>query len=339
MSEIEKTESGEKKFSFFKTAGQILGIFLLGFTIYMLFSTIMLVSLTRPSGEVKVPDFVGEHFSDIYNGLARLELKPELEFRESFEMDDGVVLSQKPEQDTIVRKGSTLRLVVTRNVFTVEVPQLVGMEMHMGINKLKNLHFKERAVSLRTGVISYIPMEDKAEGIIIAQNPRAEEKVSPFQRVNLLVSAGKTGENGVMPQLKDQSIDIAYELLAARGMKVVQNIVKTADPDKSGLVAGHTPAAGSAVKKDSTARLTVLYYPLQDHPYYASEKVTWAIPSGEGPGLYEALVEDMDSRRICFAQNMKGGDTIEFVFFRTGNARILFTKDKTQVGVTTIDVE
>jgi len=337
MTDINK--EGTQKFSILNSPGRVVLLIFLGFSVFLIISSLMLVVLTKQSGDVAVPAVTGKKFVDVYNSLVRSGIRPKVRFRDVYDMDEGLILSQYPESGRIVDEESILTLVVSRSALRLDVPNLVGVELPIAVNKLKNLHFHGRSVSLGVGVISYIPSERSSENIIIDQSPVAGEKVGPDKKINLLVSSGSAEMDRIMPGVAGQSIDLCYDLLAAKGLTVLQEIVETWNRDLSGKVVSHVPYKGAFIKKGAVARVRVYWYPLKEHPYSAYEKVAFLIPEGQKNGLYEAIIEDNWSKRIRFSRVMSPGQKIEFVFHRRGNAKITITCDKKQVRIMGIDVE
>jgi len=329
----------KQKFNYFGPTGKLVIIFFLGFSVYLLISTIMLIFLTKPTGEIKVPQVVGKNFTETYNSLIRRGLRPEIKFRDVYDIDNGIILSQYPESGHVAAEDSTLNLVVSRNDFRVDVPNLIGSNLPIAINKLKNLNSHGRSVSISSGVISYIPSEKTADNIVIGQSPRANQRIRPDQRVNFLVSSGKIKEGKRMPGITGQSIDLCYDLLAAKGLSIREEIVETWNIKNSGKVISHKPYKNQYLKGNETAVLKIYWYPMKEHPYMAYEKFEYSIPEGEKAGLYEALIEDDASKKIRFSRKMKPGQKIRFIFHRTGNARISIMRDKEVVRITGVNVE
>lgn len=336
---MKDTEKSSKRFSFLNGYGRVFLLYFAGFSLFLFISTIMMIILTRPSGEIKVPEVTGKKFSDVYNSLVRKGLKPEISFRDVYNLDNGIILKQYPESSSIVAGDSTIRLEISRSGYSIEVPNMVGKSLPIAINSLKNLHYHDRSFQVSPGVISYIPSEKTSDNIIIAHSPAAGERITPDRKVNLLVSSGKTKTDKRMPAIKGQSIDLCYDLLAARGVYIVEEIVKTWDKSKAGTVLSHTPGQRALLKEKSIVRLRVAWHPLKEHPYRAYEKVSFTIPAGKPAGLYEALVEDDAAKRIRFSRPMKAGQTIQFIFSRTGNAKITITADKKAVHAISISME
>lgn len=313
---------------YFKTIGRIALIFFIGFSIFLLFSSIILIFLTKPDAEIEIPHLVGKQYIEIHNSLVRKGLRPIIKFHDVFDLDNGLVLSQYPEAGNIVSEGSTLKLTVSRSALLIDVPNLTGIELPFALNKIKNLHIRDRSVTLPVGIISYIPSNTIAENVVIAQSPQKGEKVTLDRKINFLVSAGKKDVGAKMPDVTGQSIDLCTPMLMARGVVINQEVVATTERLQSGIIESQTPAKDADIKQGDVVTLRVKYYPMTDHPYYAYEKVDYIIPSDEKAGLYEAVVEDHRAKSLCFARQMSPGQKITFVFLRTGNARVSILADK-----------
>lgn len=328
-----------EKFRYWGQIGRIAVIFFIGFSLFLVVSTIILIFLTKPEREVVVPDVEGKQFIEVYSSLTRKNIIPDIKFRDIADIDDGTVLSQYPKKGKVVPVNSKIKLVVSRSRYSIEVPNLVGKELPLALNNLKNIHRHEKTLSLGTGIISFIPSDAIADNIVIDQSPLAGEKIRPERKINLLVSAGKAAPDAVMPNVTGQSIELCYDLLRARGLTVIQEIVPTNDIAASGLVIAQTPASGAAVAGGSACTLKVNWYPIDKHPYAAYEKVEYEIPHDEPAGVYEAYIEDARSKRIRYARKAGPKEKIVFVFRREGNAVITFRRGKKPIDDMDIDVD
>ncbi|HEY1406499.1 MAG TPA: PASTA domain-containing protein, partial [Spirochaetota bacterium] len=231
-----------------------------------------------------------------------------------------------------------IKLTVSRNNLTLDVPSLVGKELPIAKNMIRNLHIGERTVSLGVGVVSYIPSEKSAENIVLDQSPKAGEKVTPENKINILVSAGPATGEMKMPDVAGQSIDLCYDLLVAKGAIVSEEVVNATTAADSGKVLSQEPAKDAVITKGQVVKLKVAYYPTDEHFYNGYEKVVYQIPDDEKEGLYEAYIDDYNPKRIAFSQRCKPKQTIQFVFHRTGNARVSIMRDKKSMKVLRIEV-
>ena len=256
-----KGATRQENLRYFGTIGRIAAIFFIGFSLLLLVSTIILIILTKPEREVVVPDVEGKRFVEVYNNLVRKGIKPEISFKDIADLDDGLVLSQYPRKGKVVPENSHVKLVVSRSRYSLEVPSLVGKELPLALNNLKNIHRHDKTLSLGTGIISYIPSNTVADNIVLDQIPRAGETVSPDRNINLLVSSGTFAPDALMPAVTGQSIELCFDLLRAKGLSVNQEIVAVNDPNTSGLVVSQTPAKGTPVRKGDSCTVQVGWYP------------------------------------------------------------------------------
>lgn len=331
--------AGHSIWMFLKDNRMVFFLVFVFLTVFLFISTIVLVFLTKPEGEIKVPNVVGKQFVEVYNGLSRKGLNPQVKFYDAFDLDNGIILEQYPESGSIVSRGSRLKLTVSRSKVLVDVPTLTGIELPFALNKIKNLHVNNKSISLGVGIISYIPSDKDADNIVLDQSPRPGEKITPDRKINLLVSAGKAAPDTTMPAVEKQSIDLCLDLLLAKGLVVTQEIVNVGELGESGIIVSQTPAAATAVTPGTEVKLKVQHYTPKEPLYTAYEKMEYTISADEKEGLYEAYVDDSQSKRLCYSKKMKPGQKMDFVFRRTGNAKLIIMCDKKKVKVIGIDAD
>ncbi|TAL33959.1 MAG: PASTA domain-containing protein [Spirochaetes bacterium] len=329
----------EVRYTYFKSVGRMALIFFVGFTFFFFISSIVLLFLTRPDKEVKVPGVVGKQFNEVYNSLMRKGLKPEIKFRDIYEIDNGTVLEQDPEAGEIVYEGRRVVLVVSRSKLILDVPNLAGMELPFALNKLKNLHIHDRTLTIGAGVISYVPSDKTADNIVIDQSPKPGEKIMPDRRINLLVSAGRTEGDMKMPDVTGQSVNLCIDLLLSKGMQIDQEVVETGQPEKSGIIEAQNPAKAAEIKRGDVAKLKIAHFKRKEREYNAYERVEFTVPRTIKTGLLEAYVEDNATKRIAFSKVMEPGQKIDFVFFRSGDSRVSIVQDKKVIKVIKVDAD
>jgi beta-lactam-binding protein with PASTA domain len=330
-------ENKKVEFSYFQPIKALILIFLLGIAVYFFVSTITLFALVKPEGKVRVPNIVGKRFVEVSNTLSRKNLRTELKFIDVYDIEDGIILYQHPDSGEIVNEDDKLTLTLSRSKLFFFFSELIGSELLISINKLRNLHYQDKSISIGTGVISYIPSEKVTSNIVIDQSPKAGSKILPDVKVNLLVSTGDSGVDKKMPNIVDQSIDLCYDLLLAKGLIVKEEIVKTSDINKSGLVNSQSISPDKIIKDGDSVTVTVNFYQLSEHPYSSYEFIEYVIPSDQQSGLYEAYIEDDHSKRIRFSAALSSGQKIQFVFQRRGNAKIYINCDKKNIRVISIN--
>lgn len=308
------------------------------FFVFLLVATLMLVALTSPNKKVKVPSLIGKRFVSVYSTLAKSGITPEITFYDVHDVEDGIILNQSPQAGGIISEEDKISLIVSKNILEVEVPSLIGKSFTSAKNTLQSLHIGKKTVSLGVGVVSYIPSEKSADNIVLEQSPKPGEKISPNTKINLLVSSGSDDKDKMrMPRVTRQSIDLVFDLLLAKGVDVSQQIVETSRRN-NGRILSQKPFARQKIHRNERVRLKVGYSPSKERLYTGYERITYTIPESEKKGLYQAFIEDDSSKRIRFARNLKPEGKIDFIFFRTGNAKVRIERDKKVIKIFTLNV-
>lgn len=341
MTEKEKNEKAPEKqgFTIFGALWRIAAIFFVGFSIFLIFSAMMLQFLSTSGKDVKIPELTGRQFMDVYNQLVRKELIPDVTFKEIYDMNEGIILKQDPAPGRVVSADTKIRLTVSRSNILVKVPELTGSPYPIAMNKLKNLHVYDKPVSLPVGMVTWLPSDDIPRGMVMDQRPHSGKLVSPSHRVNMLVSSGPGEPDRRVPGVTGQSVELCIDLLLANGWFIDMDVVETRNPEQNGIIFRQTPGEDAALTEGGTVELGVYYYPSTERPYHAYEKVEITIPQHGESGVYEAYVSDDHSRRTVFYNKKDPGDKISFVFHRTGNARVTILRDKQSFRVQTINAD
>jgi beta-lactam-binding protein with PASTA domain/predicted Ser/Thr protein kinase len=195
--------------------------------------------------KVDVPDVTGESRDSAIAKLTRagLEYNPVEVFSSE---EPGKVIAQFPEPGTRVKKGSKVRINISRGVKPVTVPNVVGQPYDNAAGQLQAAHF---AVA-RKDVDSSQPKD-----VVIDQKPRGGEGLSRGGTVTLYVSKGP--KTSTIPDVTSQDEDSARQALERSGFTVdVQDEVVT-DPSQDGIVLTQDPPGGTEAKPGSTVTITV----------------------------------------------------------------------------------
>lgn len=126
---------------------------------------------------VQVPDFVGASYQRIENESTFKE-RFNINFVEEFssEVEAGYVISQDVEKGTMVEKGSTINIVVSKGVEYVDLPDLKGLPYNDVKQRLESLGFECKKVEksndgshIEGEVVSFVPEPGKqyAKGELI----------------------------------------------------------------------------------------------------------------------------------------------------------------------------
>ena len=198
-----------------------------------------------------VPNVVDELLSDAQEMLASEGLRYEVLYVNNEKVKVNTVFKQKPDPETVLRKGDSVMLSVSSGPAQLQMPDLVGMNMDEATALVKSMGFIPAYERVVNG--------DYALDTVVSQMPAAGDKVSRDSTVSLTVSGGKT----TVPSLKNLTIAEAEELLKQNGLKMgtVLNYVDTRKAKEHGTVSGQTPAANIDVMLDTEVSINLFRYP------------------------------------------------------------------------------
>ncbi|HEV8572471.1 MAG TPA: Stk1 family PASTA domain-containing Ser/Thr kinase [Actinomycetota bacterium] len=138
--------------------------------------TVKLV-VSRGKPPVEVPDLVGrteQEAGALVTG-AGLALRVTEEFSDT--VPRGRVISQDPKKGTVVRKGDTVTIVVSKGPRTFPMPDVVGMSKDAATAKLQGLGLRVRVVDL----------PGSSGQTVVGQQPQAGTTVESGQQVTIYV--------------------------------------------------------------------------------------------------------------------------------------------------------
>jgi beta-lactam-binding protein with PASTA domain len=207
--------------------------------------TTTVVVTTRPhvkgAKKVAVPRVVGLKEQEALSRLAEVGLRPKEVFKPT-QQPKNVVVSQKPQEATEVKKGSQVTLVIDSGAPKVTVPDLKGQKVADAVKKLDALGLD----SQQTQVTSTDPA-----GTVVDQAPPAGQKLAKGSAVTLSVSKAAPV---AVPNVVGQSQADATSALQGAGFKVS---VAAVPGTPNGQVTAQNPAAGSQAPKGSSVRINV----------------------------------------------------------------------------------
>ena len=204
-----------------------------------------------------VPYVNGLDIKDAEELLTREGLKYEEMYFNTDDVKVNVVMVQKPEADTVVRKGDTVMLSVSSGPSQLQMPDVQGMSMEDATALLKSYGFIPTCERVING--------DYAIDTVVSQTPAAYEKVNKDTPVTISISGGKT----TVPLLKNLSLAEAEELLKQNQLRInpVLTYVDTRNAKEHGKITGQSPAENLDVMLDSEVSLNVYRYPTDRADY------------------------------------------------------------------------
>lgn len=231
---------------------------------YFAYSKISAVS----AKETTVPSIVGMKQEDAKKAVEDKKLKFVLIGKEKSDKPEGTVLRTYPSEGTKVKVNSDVRVSISGGQDSLEVPNLVGVDLESAKDIIANS-------GLKLGSVSKSYSNTMAEGLIISQSPEQDSKASTDTKVSLVVSRGPEVKYTTVPDVSGKNIDEAASAIVNAGLKVSKTIVNTSDKSQDGKVASQSLEPSQQVKEGTTVNLS--YY-----KYKEAEKKD-ETPKNEGP--------------------------------------------------------
>jgi serine/threonine-protein kinase len=200
---------------------------------------------------VVVPDWIGLEQREAVASAARLSLGFEVaEMRH----DPGVavdrIVQQEPPGGTQVRRGRTIRVVVSLGGETLAVPSLIGQPARQAELALIRHGFTP---GWETRI-----HDDTAPGSqVIGVAPVAGSLSVPGERVHRLVSGGPRTPRWVMPDLAGLTLREAREWINLCGFRSGAVRRVPGDGRRSGTIVGQLPLSGYPIARRDVVELTV----------------------------------------------------------------------------------
>jgi serine/threonine-protein kinase len=205
----------------------------------------------RRSNIVELPDWTGKSKDDAEAQARGLGLNFEVaEERHDAGVAVSRVLSQEPAAGTTVRRGRTIRVIVSLGGETLHVPSLVGQPGRQADLAL-------RRQGLQPGWDARLHDPDVPEGVVIAQSPPGDALTVPGEHVHLLVSEGPRPPRWVMPDLSGRPLREVQDWITLCGFRTGPVRRMPAEGKDPGTVVGQLPPAGWPIGRRDVVELTV----------------------------------------------------------------------------------
>ena len=168
----------------------------------------------------------------------------------------GTIIDQRPAPKTEVKKGTSVRVVVSGGPVNVVVPDLRGLTRNEAKVRLEK-------ANLRPGEIASIQDAKASVDLVLATEPPAGATAVRNATVNLLVSVGPPPAEISMPRLMGKTPEEAENQFAALGLDLrISEIQEQERPDFTpGVICDQTPKPGTRVHPEAAVMVTVAKNP------------------------------------------------------------------------------
>ena len=293
-------------------------------------------------GFVTMIKTVGENADDVKKQLIDMGLTPEIEYEESSEYAEGIVMRSSVSEGASVEEGSNVVLTVSAGETGVEIPDVVGMTEAEAVSTLVNKGF---TISKTEGYDQFI-----ASGSIYKQSPEGGAKAPAGTSVSLYISKGPETSKVSVPNLLSQDEETAMAMLAENGLEL-GNVteVNYEDPAYEGLVCNQSYAPGTYLDAGSRVDISISIGPIQT-TYKFTDTIT-APTASEDPnfklGTMVTITMSADDGTVLLStqtssfpiseQNITGikssSGTILFQYVNQGESSVITNEDGTTTTV------
>ncbi|MCX6525731.1 MAG: PASTA domain-containing protein, partial [Actinobacteria bacterium] len=203
--------------------------------------------------DVAVPSLIGLTRAEAETQLKDADLVPKVTTEPSATIAVDLVISQDPGKDVTVKSGSTVNLVVSSGIETVELPDVTGLAQAEA----------EKQLIAKGLLVKITPQEsaDIASGTVISQSPAALVPVAVGSVVELMVSKG-VGEE-LVPDVVGQPLAQAQAAIQAAGFRFANPTQATSATVPTGSVISTDPSGGTSVAANTLIRIVVSTGPEQ----------------------------------------------------------------------------
>ncbi len=211
------------------------------------------------SGGTEVPDLVGRPQAE----LATLAEERGLECRVregSGRYDDlvpaGHALSQIPPAGSLVKRGATIKVVLSQGPRLMEVPDVRGKALQAAQVTLA-------AAGLGVGRTAGVHTLDAKPGSVHEQFPIAGERVGKASQVNLYLATSSKASTFLMPDLVYRDHETVRSFFERRGFRMGSVKFEPYESLATGVVLRQFPLAGHPLRRQDVISLVVVSPPVE----------------------------------------------------------------------------
>ena len=260
-------------------AGIVAGVIIVGIVIWLILSVSGIVKFgssgkkddtkeatktEKDSEQVEMIDVTGMTYEEAKKALNKIDLGiKDGGTQASEKYDAGEIISQSEDKGDMIKKNTTIVVVMRSGVGEVSVPDVKGLDETSAINKLQDNGFKYSR--------DYANSDTVASGQVISQTPDVGAKAKKGDSISIVVSQGKAPV--VVPKVVGKSETDARNELSGAGLTVTSVTKENSDTVAAGNVISQSIADGKYVDAGSNISLVISDGPKITY-YKFSAKIT-----------------------------------------------------------------
>ena len=276
-----------------------------------LFSSVATFRYIFATSQVMIPDIVGKTTDFAADLLTEQHLRlAVVEEQLDSKLPEGHILAQDPLAGTKAPKNQVVRVVISKGLETVPVPDVTGKTLAEAKRLLRQQQF-------RVGSVMYAHTNEMPADKIFAQTPQANRDGKIGEKVHLIISEGAYKSVMVMPDLVEQQFSYAAQIVEQLGL-VVGNIAyeeyESVPPD---TVLSHVPKPGALVDEQNMVTFVLSGKPRKSAKQEAEETFSlqyqpmeYTIPPGPFEVEVLAVVKNADGEAEIYRQLVMPGHRV-----------------------------
>ena len=293
-------------------------LMIITFIITGLISGLIVINIVIKSGNVIVPSLTNKPLDQALIILGQNNLYPIVE---GTRYDNNIpiyhIISQKPQPGKTIKKGRTVKIIISKGPRILLIPNLFG-------KSLREIELSLTEKQLRIGDILKVHSNIYPEGSCIAQEPQSDEKGSPGDSVNILISLGKKETSFFMPNLINIKEEKALEIL--NKIKVnIGEIKKISAPNQpQDIVFDQDPKPGYPLAHNQVVNLTINKISSKTQPQLLKtfRPFTYKVPEGNENRNIKIIIKNTKGSRELFNKVVKPGKPINLLIEVIGKTYI-----------------
>jgi serine/threonine-protein kinase len=276
----------------------------------------------------KVPSVRGMNVVEAAMEISSKELAVEIDGKFSDEFGRFMVLEQHPKPGLTVRKGRTVRLLVSlgRDVYTV--PDLRGMYRPDAERRLRELNIPFE--------VTVIQSDAFPTNTIISQDLTPNREVDRSVRMRIVANSDIGRDDYRVPDFTKRPVDYAVRTMYSQGVIPRLNKVITDVREEDGLVITQSARAGSIILKNTAIDINVGVYgedelERQKYNYHVFRHFIPARPDTEDSeamaNVRITVFDELGEERDIVNKTEKYGSVITVTFKSFGRTRLFLIVD------------
>lgn len=289
----------------------------------------------QESGQVEMPKVVGMQVEDAKAELLKLGLTADIEYVESTEYAEGLVLEASVGTGIMVSSDTKIVMKVSAGAQGIEVPKVTGTSMAEAVSNLEKKGFTV------TKTEAYD--ETVAKGNVISQTPDGGSKAPSGSAVTIKISLGSEDTKVRIPNLIGLTEMDATAALVELGL-VVGSVseVNNEDAALNGFVCYQSYSVGSYVEKGAAIDLRISIGPKQS-TYSFSGSITPPTPEEDpqySSGVYVTVtIDTADGIQLLNTNTASFPISVNYTGIKSSSGTVTFTYTIVTDATTTTDPE